>query len=497
MKRLGSALGFLWVSVFVLGCGDTPTSPPPPPPADAGPTAIDWTALDAVVEGERVKLQSPGVAFVVVHEGKVVYAHGFGTRAGSDVPIKTSTLFRVSSIAKAWTAMAVLKLVDQGKLGLDDPVKTHIPELALKGSPPELASLTIRQLLLHRSGIYDGVADGTQAGVKDDGYLERYVTSQAFADTYYFMTPPGRTFNYTNVEYNILGLVLERVTGKRYRDVVRELVFEPLGMSRMRCTPDEVIADGDYTDGKGEVMYIGPAVDWSPATNPSGGGAGCAASADDLAKLAALIADGNPNVLSPAAWSAIHESGGPTDQPWLGDRYHGYAYGYGAMSYDGLAAFGAYYPMRIIGHEGAGRGFASLMYSVPARRLAIVALANGNEAYFDDSLAAAIRLAGLPAASEKPATGVPPSTFPRFEGNYYEPRVLKDIVVRSAGGALVADISGLGISGRALTPEHGTGFELLNVPSGPNNDHFVRFIDDGAGNVELMRNRYWVATKQP
>jgi CubicO group peptidase (beta-lactamase class C family) len=477
-----------------------PPAPPPPPPApaDAGPAAIDFSPLAATIEAERQKLGAPGVSVIVLHKGKVVLSQGFGTRAGSDTPIKTSTLFRVSSVAKTWTALAAMKLVEDGKISLDTKVVDRIPGFAVSGSSPQAAEVTLRNLLAHTSGLYDGVASDADLGPKDDAMLERWVTSPAFQSTFYFMTPPGKTFNYTNVGYGIAGQMLERASGKRHRETLRDAVLAPLGMNRVLCTPEEVQADGDFTNGKGEVMIIDPAVDWSPLNYAHGGGSACHASADDLAKLARFLLEGDPRVASAESLALMKTRSGESDQPWVANLYRNYGYGLGLHVIDGLAIDGIYHPMNIIGNDGNGRGYAAMMELVPERELAFIALANGNDAYFDQSFVHAVKLAGLPAPAPKPAMGVDPTLYPSFVGSYHEPRVLKDIVIRQVGAKLFADISGLAISGRELTPDHGTGFELLDVRTEQGYyDHFVRFIPDASGKIALLRNRYWVANRLP
>ncbi|MBX3192680.1 MAG: serine hydrolase [Labilithrix sp.] len=490
--------------LLVLGCSaaEDPTSPyapaPAPPPEETRPE-IDFSPLEATIEAERVALGAPGAAVIVAHRGKIVLAKGFGTRPDSEAPIQTTTLFRVSSMAKTWTALTAMRLIEKGELSLDTKVVDRVPGFTVAGSPPETAALTLRHLLTHRSGLYDGVASDASAAPADDGMLGRWIASPVFQSTFYFMTPPDRTYNYTNVGYAVAGHMIERASGKPLRTIVRESVLAPLGMSRVLCTPEEILADGDYTNGKGEVRVIDPTVDWSPINYAHGGGSACHASADDVMKVARFLLQGDARVVADATLRAMKTPSGDSDQPWVADLYHRLDYGIGLQVSDGLLVDGTYHPLEIIGHEGSGRGYAGIMQIVPAQELAFVALGNANDAYFDKSFVHAVKLAGLPDGARTPQRGVDSTEYARFVGTYHEPRVLKDVVIRQVDGKLFADISGLSISGRELTPDHGRGFELLDVRTENGYyDHFVHFVPDASGeSIELIRNRYWVAKRVP
>lgn len=470
---------------------------------DAPSAAIDrrpmedlFAPLAATIEAERIKLGAPGAVVIVRKDGETAFARGFGTNADSDKPLRTSTLFRVSSTAKVWTAIAALRLVDEGKLSLDTKVTDVLPAFALSGTPVETSAITLRHLLSHRSGISDGEADSAAAAPMDDAMLGRWVPSAAFASTYSLMTSPGRTFNYTNTGFTIVGRMLEQVTGKTYREIVKEKVFGPLGMSRVLCTPDEIETDGDYATGRSYVGTVVPQTGWSPIFYPSGMGSACHASADDLAKLAQFLLDGDARVLSPASFAAMRDFETDPENPWTVNRYHGYAYGKGLASFGGIALDGSYYPLRLVGHEGNGRGFVAMTYVVPEQKLTFVALANGEGAYLDESLSHALRLAGLPAPAPMPPRGVDPAIYPQLVGTYQEPRKLGTITIREMSGTLFADISGLGITGRKLTPEHLRRFELLDVhPQPAYYDHDIAFVPDATGAIELIRNQFWIATR--
>jgi hypothetical protein len=127
--------------------------------------------------------------------------------------------------------------------------------------------------------------------------------------------------------------------------------------------------------------------------------------------------------------------------------------------------------------------------------MAVAGICNGYETYLDHSLLRALALAGLPPPATMPKKGVDPTVYPSLVGTYHEPRVLGDIVVRLEGGKLFADVASLSVS-KELVAEHGLGFVLDEVRVDPTTrDGIVRFLLDGAGKPELLRNRYWIARR--
>jgi CubicO group peptidase (beta-lactamase class C family) len=447
-------------------------------------SAMDFAPLADIVEAERVKLGAPGVVVVVQIDGKTVFSRSFG-----DPALKTSTLFRASSIAKVWTAATALRLAADGKLSLDSKVTDVLPGFALDWTPAETNTITLRHLLTHRSGLSDNEPRPTGVEPADDGMLGRWIPSASFQSEYWLMTSPDRTFNYSNTNFIVAGRMLEQVSGKTYREIVREKVWSPLGMDRVLCTPEEILADGDYARGSGTV---GPDADVNPVATPSGMGSSCWVSADDLVKLSSFVLSDDPT-----AHAMKDDLLDDTGQPWVDGLYHGYAYGKGLHSYGGVVVDGEYHPVRVIGHDGSGRGFVSIMETVPEKKMSFVLLTNGNDMWFDESFIAALKIVGLPPAAPMPARGVDLAAYDSLVGTYNEPHELGDVIVRKDDtGKLVVDVPAIGISAKPLNPDHGLRFELRDVRRFPEYyDHYVSFIPDANGKIELIRNRFWIAKR--
>jgi CubicO group peptidase (beta-lactamase class C family) len=170
----------------------------------------------------------PGLAIAVIKNGKIVHLAGYGSAdLETATPITPQTQFHMASCGKQFTALGIMLLKDGGKLAFDDHVGKHIPELA--GYP---AGVTIRRLLHHLSGIAD--LYGTRLERKLLA-LARHPTNRHVVKLYAALgCPMGKTagrFSYSNTGYDLLGSVIERLSGQAYRDFFRARVFAPLGMA--------------------------------------------------------------------------------------------------------------------------------------------------------------------------------------------------------------------------------------------------------------------------
>ncbi len=170
------------------------------------------------------RLHVPGVAVGVQHEGEEHVA-GFGvTNVDHPLPVDADTLFQIGSTTKTVTGTAAVRLVEMGKLDLDVPVRTYLPDLRLSNEDVA-ARVTMRHLFTHTSGWVGDYFEDTGAG---DDALAKVVVRMADLQQ---LTPLGAIWSYNNSGFYLAGRVIEVVTGKTYEDAVRELVLEPVGMA--------------------------------------------------------------------------------------------------------------------------------------------------------------------------------------------------------------------------------------------------------------------------
>jgi CubicO group peptidase (beta-lactamase class C family) len=175
----------------------------------------DVAAIDAVVEAELEQTRQPGLTLGLTdREGTLVVRTCGFAELESRRPVTADTLFEIGSIGKSFTAVAILQLVDEGRIDLNAPVERYLPWFAVP------APVTIAHLLSHTAGIAAGV-DATPEAAFQVWSLRDLPLRSA----------PGERFHYSNVGYKALGLVLEALEGRPYREVLRDRVLEPLGMS--------------------------------------------------------------------------------------------------------------------------------------------------------------------------------------------------------------------------------------------------------------------------
>ncbi len=322
----------------------------------------------------------PGVAWGVIHDGELVHTGGAGTfRVGQERVPDAETVFRIASMTKSFTASTVLLLRDEGRLALDDPVAAHLPVLARWRLPTtDSAPVTIRQLLTMSGGLpTDDPWGDRQQGLDLDRFMELLAEGPTFA------WPPGTTFEYSNLGYGILGRLITAVAGAEYREIVRDRVLEPMGMSSTvylaEDVPDERLAHGYVRRGE-ELVREGE--DGYGALASMGG---VYSTVRDLGRWVVGFLDAFPardereggHPLRRATRREMQQvqrytpTVVPAHAPDVAEpRIVSGGYGFGLMIWDD-ATTGT-----TIGHAGGYPGFGSHMAWHPATGLGIVALGN-------------------------------------------------------------------------------------------------------------------------
>lgn len=184
-------------------------------------------AVDEYVRAEMRKRQVPGLALAVIRDGEVVKLKGYGfANLEHDVPATPDTVFELASVTKQFTATAVMLLVEEGKINLDDPVGRY-----LDGTPEAWKGITVRRLLTHTAGLAS-LEEGFKA-LYEGGVRLNYTTAQMFeaAKKDPLSFAPGERWQYSDVGYFLLGMIVEKASGQGYRDFVSERFFKPLGMT--------------------------------------------------------------------------------------------------------------------------------------------------------------------------------------------------------------------------------------------------------------------------
>jgi CubicO group peptidase (beta-lactamase class C family) len=233
LKRI---LLLLSISLFHWAYGQSPNINPnasyqPPVFADAERAqkiAVHFPLIEKIYREYAEKNHFPGYAFGIVLDGKLVYAGSGGyTDIDKKIPATTSSMFRIASMSKSFTAMAILKLRDEGKLKLDDPVHLYIPEIEGQRLTADAPDITIRNLLTHSAGFpEDNPWGDRQLADTDEELLELIKKGLSFSND------PSVAYEYSNLGFAMLGYIIKKVTGTPYSEYVAKNIWQPLGMDR-------------------------------------------------------------------------------------------------------------------------------------------------------------------------------------------------------------------------------------------------------------------------
>jgi len=305
--------------------------------------------VDDYVREQMRRRHMPGLALAVVRDGRVVRQGAYGmANLELRVAVTPETVFEIGSVTKQMTAAAVMLLVEEGKVSLDDPVSKYVPE-----APEAWAGVTVRHLLTHTSGIrnYTGLPGFELTERLTRAEFVRRLAPHPLAFT------PGDTHSYGNSGYSLLGYVVEAASGRGYWQFMSERVFGPLGMRATtdrdprRLVPNR--ADGyEWTGGE----WAGRDYD---LTDLSSAGA-AVSTVGDLARWETALAGGR--LLKPASleqvWAPLRLNSG---------RTHPYGFGWHVEDLRGR---------RVVRHTGHTAGFSASLARYPDDRLTVIVLSN-------------------------------------------------------------------------------------------------------------------------
>lgn len=321
--------------------------------------------IDRYIQQEIIQRKIPGIAVAVVKGQEIVYLKGFGYASLNTRSLVTpQTIFDLASCSKSFTALAVLNLWHDGLIDLDKPLVLYIPEFRLANNEELAAQITIRQLLLQTSGLPGDVAEPASY---HHGYHAMDDLVKAMARVH-LNREPGSSFEYANFNYNLLGAVVERVSGQLFEDYVQEHIFTPLAMKNSTLRP-EIAAQHDRADG--HQLFFGKVVTRNVPIYRSAIPAGWVmSSAEDMAKWLIInlndgVIDGK-QVVPVEIIETMHANGATFVED---GKQASYAMGW----FTGLAED----VKTVLWHGGDTPNFLSEMILIPEEKLGVVMLANG------------------------------------------------------------------------------------------------------------------------
>jgi len=307
------------------------------------------TKVDEYIRAAMQAQQIPGLALAVIKDGKMVIARGYGlANVEHQVPVKPETIFQSGSTGKQFTATAVMMLVEEGKLSLDDKITRYFPD-----GPEAWQNITVRHMLTHTSGMTDYPQDfDLRRDYTEDELYQRIKPIP-------LVFQPGEKWSYSNPAYVMLGILIHKVSGKFYGDFLQERIFKPVEMTTARIISESDIVPNraaGYRVVNGQLKNQ----DWvSPSLNTTADGA-LYLTIYDMAKWdAALYTE---KLLKKSSleqmWTPVKLNDGKT---------HPYGFGW---------ALGEVRGHHIIEHGGAWQGFKAQISRYVDDKLTVIVLAN-------------------------------------------------------------------------------------------------------------------------
>ena len=318
-------------------------------PAEPGALA---RSLDRIIAA-RFKPELPGVAALVVKDGRPVLRKAYGmANVELGVPARPEHVFRIGSTTKLFTATAIMLLVDEGKIALEAPVKRYLPD-----APPQWDRVTIEQLLSHTSGIPNLSMDSGywRTTARLEHTLEELIAPVRNRPLDF---APGTRFAYNNTGYNLLGMIIEKVSGQAYFTFLENRISKPLGLAHTREGSDKQLIPGLVTGYRG-----GPAPAWLLASSNLHAAGGLVSTVDDLAAFMLALQSGK--IVSPASVKRMN-----TSHVLLNGEATGYGFGTWVRTVNGK---------HLVGHGGYIFNFYSNLEMDVDSGIVAVTLHNGDK----------------------------------------------------------------------------------------------------------------------
>jgi CubicO group peptidase (beta-lactamase class C family) len=372
-------------------------------------TPAGYADVDRVMRDFLIRENVPGGAWGIIVDGRLVHVGVHGLRdVATGAEVKTDSVFRIASMTKSFTAMAILQLRDAGRLSLDDPAEKYLPELRRWRYPSgDSPKLTIRDLLTHSAGFpEDNPWGDQQLAISEEEFTALLQQGMPFSN------PPGVAFEYSNYGYALLGRIVSTVSGMSYPKYVEQRILQPLGMTSTTLEPravdDTRLARGyRFEDGQ---WKLEPQL----ADGAFGSMGGMLTSLDDLGRYVGQFLAAYPPrddaSSGPVARASLREMQqmwrlrpasitlSKSGQPQLNVTGYGY----------GLRVSQSCEFSHIVAHSGGLPGFGSQMRWLPEYGVGLIAL--GNRTYtpwggaLDDAIAALARSSALQRRAIEPST---------------------------------------------------------------------------------------------
>ena len=352
--------GYFRALTILLGATCLVVSPSFVVRASAGPDP-DLASIDAYIEKEMREVHIPGLALGIVHNDEVVHLQGFGEASPGGRTVTPQTPFILASASKSFTALAIMQLVESGKIDLDAPVRRYLPDFRVADEVAS-ARITVRHLLHHTSGLPEDSAFGPLVSndIRDEALSDRVRALEEVQLSH----GVGEVFEYTDANYDVLGLVVQTVSGQSYESYIADHVFAPLGMRHSYTNELDARRNGLATGHRSWFGYPRPfEAPYSRAAMPS---SYLISSAEDITHFLSMQLNGGRyqgrSVVSPEGIAAMHA---PAIRQGTRDIFYGM--GWESRSVSGVP---------VVRHDGTNANFYADMALNVQDRWGVVILTN-------------------------------------------------------------------------------------------------------------------------
>jgi len=325
------------------------------------PDSMTYKVIDNYIQNQMKTYKIPGVALGIVKDDSVVYIKGYGIADDNGRRVTPQTPFLLASVTKSFTALGIMQLVEEGKIDLDAPVQRYLPWFRVADAKAS-SKITVHHLLNQTSGFstLDGRRKYADSDTRKDA-LENYIRSLKETQ---LIASPGQKFEYSNINYGILGLIIQEISGVSYENYIQKRIFTPLNMQHSYTSLADARQGGV---SRGYYPFLGiPTTYDKPLSRSVIPWGGIYSSAEDMTHyLIAHLDQGvylDQEILSPNVMAELHAPGKISN------------YGIGWVVYSSYKPNVETYTA--ISHEGGGPYFHSFVLLVPEKKIGIILLIN-------------------------------------------------------------------------------------------------------------------------
>ncbi len=395
----------------------------------------------------------------IMDNGKIVYSEGFGmANREKNIPVTNNTIFNIGSVSKVYVMAAIMKLVDQGKVSLDDPITKYIPEFTM--ADPRYKNITVRMILDHANGLPGSNYANAMDVVKPNANMQ-----QDTLDTLshsHLKADPGAVSPYTNDGFTLAETIVEKISGQKYIDFLTKNILQPLGLNNTglsvgELTGKQIATTYNPTTGKAKPAEVVSVI----------GAGGLSSTATELCRFADAITSSNNGVLSQAAVAELKKQQPSTLATELGKNSNKFGIGWDFTNIPAYDAQG----LQVLGKDGGTYQYTSMVYIIPSKRICVAGIESSAGSNVDANINAILNKVlvakGL-IPQEKQTVAVPltpapiPATYAQYSGDYVGTGgVVKQITIDTKNNT---------VTSHALTTETPDSIYFYNNGHFTNND---------------------------